>query len=98
MKTAAWWSFRRAMCCAAYSRYTELGLTPVVAPEMEFYLFARRQQLDAAPQAPASYGKAGDSLRQPYALDRLHDLEAVLDDIRTAASCWVSVQTRCCRK
>ncbi|WP_287881457.1 glutamine synthetase family protein [Aquitalea sp.] len=64
------------------SRYAELGLKPVVAPEMEFYLFARRQQLDAAPQAPASYGKAGDSLRQPYALDRLHDLEPVLDDIR----------------
>lgn len=63
-------------------RYRAQGLTPVVAPEMEFYLFARRQRLDETPQAPACYGKASDSLRQPYALDRLHDLEAVLEDIR----------------
>lgn len=64
------------------ARYAALGLRPVVAPEMEFYLFAQRQRLDAAPQAPASYGKPGDSLRQPYALDRLHDLDAVLGDIQ----------------
>jgi glutamine synthetase len=64
------------------ARYQQLGLQPVVAPEMEFYLFAQRQGLDEAPQAPACYGKAADSLRQPYALDRLHDLEAVLEDIR----------------
>ena len=63
-------------------RYTAQGLIPVVAPEMEFYLFAQRQGLDDAPQAPACYGKPADSLRQPYALDRLHDLEAVLEDIR----------------
>lgn len=64
------------------ARYAALGLKPVVAPEMEFYLFARRSTLDETPQAPASYGKAGDSLRQPYALDRLHDLDEVLADIR----------------
>ncbi|WP_199055298.1 glutamine synthetase family protein [Aquitalea sp. ASV15] len=69
------------------ARYAELGLTPVVAPEMEFYLFARRSSLDAAPQAPACYGSPGDSLRQPYSLDRLHDLDAVLGDIQHGCQC-----------
>jgi len=64
------------------ARYETLGLKPVVAPEMEFYLFARRQHRDDIPHAPDCYGKAGDSLRQPYALDSLHDLDALIQDIQ----------------
>lgn len=65
------------------ARYAELGLSPVVAPEMEFYLFAARDNPSTPPSPPSRKRGSSDEVRQPYSIEKLAEFDAVLDDIRT---------------
>lgn len=69
-------------------RFAPLGLTPVVALELEFYLLDRERDADGRPQPPRSPltgRRAADT--QVYAIDDLEDAAEVLDAI--AAACAV---------
>ncbi|WP_293766729.1 glutamine synthetase family protein [uncultured Aquitalea sp.] len=63
------------------ARYTELGLRPVVAPEMEFYLFAPRERADQPPMPPRSPQGMSERVRQPYSLDRLQEQSPAMDAV-----------------
>ena len=71
-------------------RFRDIGLTPVVATEVEFYLI---DAASARPQpivpVPAGHAAAKDTI---YSLDELAGVGAFLDDVyRTAAACGVAV-------
>lgn len=70
----------RQQLVAMVKRFSELGLTPVIAAELEFYLFKTRKELDEAPEPPAGHS-AGSQL---YDLDAMNELEEVLREIRNA--------------
>ena len=66
----------------------ELGLMPVTAVELEFYLLDRAADAQGRPQPPlfATSGRRATET-QCYSMDDLDDARAVLDDI--AAACAV---------
>lgn len=71
----------RHLLANVLSRYSALGLTPVVATEVEFYL------LDPS---PAGADLARDSI---YAISELAEVNGFLDDVyAVAASCGISVE------
>jgi glutamine synthetase len=61
--------------------YREMGLEPVVAPEMEFYLTARN--LDPAKEIEPMMGRSGRpaAARQAYSLTAVDEFGPVIDDI-----------------
>ncbi|MEL7397602.1 MAG: glutamine synthetase, partial [Pseudomonadota bacterium] len=61
--------------------YKEMGLTPVVAPEMEFYLVARN--IDPAKEIEPMMGRSGRpaAARQAYSLTAVDEFGPVIDDI-----------------
>ena len=61
--------------------YAERGLTPVVAPEMEFYLVARN--VDPAQPVEPMMGRSGRpaAARQAYSLSAVDEYGPVIDDI-----------------
>ncbi len=61
------------------ARFARLGLTPVVAAELEFYFVQTREKADSPPEPPF-----GNSDAQLYDLDRMSEVEPLLKDIRNA--------------
>lgn len=61
--------------------YHDMGLTPVVAPEMEFYLTARN--LDPAKKIEPMMGRSGRpaAARQAYSMTAVDEFGPVIDDI-----------------
>ncbi|MBS8225000.1 glutamine synthetase family protein [Vannielia litorea] len=61
--------------------YEEMGLTPVVAPEMEFYLVA--PNVDPGHEIQPPMGRTGRraAARQAYSMAAIDDFGAVIDDI-----------------
>ena len=68
-------------------RFDELGLTPVTAVELEFYLLDRAADAQGRPQPPlfATSGRRATET-QCYSMDDLDDARAVLDDIADACA------------
>jgi len=68
------------------ARFTEAGLTPVVAVELEFYLLDRSPAPDGRPQPPVSpvTGRR-QTTTQVYGIDELDQFDLMLQDI--AAAC-----------
>lgn len=64
-------------------RYRQLGLTPVVALEMEFFLFKGELDAQGRPQHSCTdnLGNVGIG-GQPYHLDSMDDQRELLDDLR----------------
>ncbi len=62
------------------ARFAARGLTPVVATELEFYLYQTRDDRDEAPQPPERSPQF-----QNYDLEVLDRTQAILDEIRDAA-------------
>ncbi len=76
----------RHRLAAVLARFEALGLTPVMALELEFYLLDRERDADGRPQPPRSPvtgRRAADT--QVYGLDDLDDAAVVMDEI--AAAC-----------
>ncbi|MEM8775667.1 MAG: glutamine synthetase family protein [Pseudomonadota bacterium] len=61
--------------------YEKLGLTPVIAPEMEFFLIARN--LDPAKEIAPMVGRSGRpaAARQAYSMTAVDEFGPVIDDI-----------------
>jgi len=68
-------------------RFEELGLTPVVALELEFYLIRRERAANGAPQPPLS-PVTGEPERstQVYGMTELDDYREFLDSLTRTAS------------
>lgn len=81
----AWWFDPRSILARVVARFGDLGLTPVVACELEFYLVDRVR--DGAgrivPARATSGGRAGDAPRV-LAFDKLDEWATVLADIDDA--------------
>jgi len=71
----------RSALKAVLARYAARGWTPVVAPELEFYLFAPDADADAAFQSPALRGSRRERGFDAFSFSTLNDHEAFFDDI-----------------
>lgn len=72
----------RQQLASVLARFAEKGLTPVIAPELEFYLFKRREE-EGQPPIPLRQENGGSQL---YDLKAMADFESVLNDIRDACT------------
>jgi glutamine synthetase len=61
--------------------YAAKGLTPVVAPELEFYLVAKNIDPDYPLEPPVGRSGRTESGRQAYGLDAVNEFDHVVDDI-----------------
>ena len=62
-------------------RYREEGLTPVVAPEVEFYLVARNEDSDYELQPPVGRSGRRESARLSYSIDAVAEFEDFVEDM-----------------
>jgi glutamine synthetase len=69
------------------NRYTERGLKPVVAIELEFYLFDRLPDAHGRPQPPVNaHTGARNTSTQVYYLEDLNDFRGFIDGVAVACA------------
>ncbi|RJS93300.1 glutamine synthetase family protein [Salinisphaera sp. Q1T1-3] len=61
--------------------YEEMGLRPVVAPEMEFYLVQRNTDADYPLKPPAGRSGRLEISRRAYSIDAVNEFEDVFEDM-----------------
>ena len=59
--------------------YEELGLRPVVAPELEFFLVQKNTDPDFPLQPPAGRSGRPETARQSYSIDAVNEFDPILD-------------------
>ena len=59
--------------------YDELALSPVVAPELEFYLVQKNIDPDFPLQPPAGRSGRPETARQSYSIDAVNEFDPILD-------------------
>ena len=62
-------------------RYRERGLTPVIAPEVEFYLVARNEDADYELQPPIGRSGRRETARLSYSMDAVAEFEDFVEDM-----------------
>lgn len=80
-----WWFDPRAILTSIVARFADLGLKPVVANELEFYLVdpRRDERGRISPAVPARKGRAPEAARV-LAFDKLDEWAAILAEIDAA--------------
>jgi glutamine synthetase len=61
--------------------YAEKGLSPVVAPELEFYLIAQNTDPDFPLTAPVGRSGRAETSRQHYSIDAVNEFDPLFEDI-----------------
>ena len=61
--------------------YREAGWSPVVAPELEFYLVARSSDPNAPLQSPVGRSGRSESSRQSYSIDAVNEFDPLFEDV-----------------
>jgi glutamine synthetase len=61
------------------SLYEGLGLQPIVAPELEFFLVQRNTDPDFPLQPPAGRNGRPETARQSYSIDAVNEFDPILD-------------------
>jgi glutamine synthetase len=61
--------------------YAKEGLTPVIAPEMEFYLVERNTNPDMALKPPLGRSGRPETARQSYSIDAANEFEPFVEDM-----------------
>lgn len=77
----------RVVLGRVYERYRERGLTPVCAPELEFYLFEEGRDSDGKPKVPDT--RANGNCRiggQLYSTEVMHETAALMHEIRESCA------------
>lgn len=71
----------RGVLRAVLARYAEHGWTPVVAPEVEFYLLNAQSDPNAEAEPPE--GRLGwtEWANQPYSIDTMNDFDPLINDL-----------------
>ena len=78
--TAARTIWRRAMCCDACWRCTRAwACSPVIAPELEFFLVQKNTDPDFPLQPPAGRSGRPETARQSYSIDAVNEFDPILD-------------------
>lgn len=80
---APWGFDPRVVLKGVFERYCERGLTPVCAPELEFYLFAEGRDDDGRPRVPGT--RANGECRiggQLYSTEVMRETASLLHEIR----------------
>lgn len=65
--------------------YADMGLTPIVAPEAEFYLTQRSHNPDSPLQAPIGRTGRAETGRQSYSIDAVNEFDPCLKMSMTTA-------------
>jgi glutamine synthetase len=71
----------RAVLRNVLALYKEKGWTPVVAPEMEFYLVARNSNPHEPLQPPLGRSGKAESGRQSYSIDAVNDFDPFFQEV-----------------
>lgn len=66
--------------------YHKMGLQPVVAPEVEFYLVEKNQDPDFELRPPIGRSGRHDTARQSYSIDALNEYQNIIDDMHDFCS------------
>jgi len=76
----------RNLLALVLQRYSEKGLTPVVATELEFYLIDRRAEDRQRPRPPKEIAGRNSRLHETdgYSIDNLDRLDSFFSDVRHA--------------
>jgi glutamine synthetase len=74
----------RSILKAVLARYAALGLTPVVAPEIEFYLTAPNTNPDLPLTAPVARGGRAESGQSAFSMNMLNELAPFWDEFTVA--------------
>lgn len=61
--------------------YAEKGWTPVVAPEVEFYLISAHSDANAEVEPPEGRLGRTETGKQPYSLDAMNDFDPFINDV-----------------
>jgi glutamine synthetase len=61
--------------------YKDLGWTPIVAPELEFYLLERNPNPDIALSPPVGRSGRKETSRQLYSIDAVNEFDPLFEDI-----------------
>lgn len=61
--------------------YKDLNMTPVVAPELEFYLVQRNTEPNMEVEPPIGRSGRQETVRQPFSIDALDEFEPVINEI-----------------
>lgn len=64
--------------------YENEGWNPIIAPEFEFYLIQRQEEVEAAPLPPIGSSGRRDVGSAPYSIDSLDEFEPYFDDVYDA--------------
>lgn len=64
--------------------YEAEGWRPIIAPEFEFYLLERQEDVEAEPMAPIGASGRRDSGSAPFSIDSLDEFSAYFDDVYDA--------------
>lgn len=64
--------------------YTDKGWQPIVAPEFEFYLMEKQDNVMADPKPPVGMSGRRDVGTSPYSIDSLDEFAAYFDDVYDA--------------
>jgi glutamine synthetase len=64
--------------------YEQIGLKPVVAPEVEFFLVQRNTDPDIPLQPPAGRSGRPETARQSFSIDAVNEFDPLLDDMYDA--------------
>ncbi len=84
---AAWGYDPRVVLENVYRRYRTLGLNPVTAPELEFYLFLEQRTALGAPQLPSTRLNGNTRIGgQIFNTDAMHEYADLLHAIREACA------------
>ncbi len=76
----------RTVLAGVLARYARLGLRPVVAAEMEFYLFERERAPDGTPRHSQTASGARELIGgQTYGIDAMQDIAELMHGVREAA-------------
>ena len=59
--------------------YADMGLQPIIAPELEFFLVPRNTDPDFPLQPPAGRNGRPETARQSYSIDAVNEFDPILD-------------------
>ncbi len=59
--------------------YEQMGLSPIIAPELEFFLVQRNTDPDFPLQPPAGRNGRPETARQSYSIDAVNEFDPILD-------------------
>jgi glutamine synthetase len=69
----------RSVLRRVLAMYDQLGLRPIVAPELEFFLVQKNTDPDFPLQPPAGRNGRPETARQSYSIDAVNEFDPILD-------------------